>query len=244
MNRSLKDLEQKSNDFKKPENPVTCVIIGAGQRGRVYASYAETNPDEWKVVGVAEPNQLRNQQMAEKHDVPAENCFTDWDEVFNRPKFADVVVVATSDALHYEPAMKALEMGYDILLEKVVAQTWEECNAILQKAKELNRIVTVAHVLRYTPYFRKIKQIVDSGIIGELVSVQHMEAIEHEHMSHSYVRGNWGNAEKSTPIVLSKSYQHRKTRIMGTQGDIVGDGHKLEVFNFITREKEEWDVRD
>ena len=192
-------------EHKIPEKPVTCIIIGAGQRGRIYANYAETNPDEWKVIGVAEPSDLRKGQVVETHGISDENQFSDWKKVFDRPKFADVVVIATSDNLHYEPAIAALEKGYDLLLEKPVAQSIEQCLEILRVAKENDCMVTVAHVLRYTPYFRKMKDIIGSGAIGDLVSVQHMEPIEHEQFAQAYVRGNWGNTEFSNPVLLSKS---------------------------------------
>jgi len=101
--------------------------------------------------------------------------------------------------------MRALEMGYDILLEKPIAPTEKECRAILALAKKTGRIVAVCHVLRYAPYFIKLKEMIDSGVIGELISIQHFEPIEHIHMSHSYVRGNWHNSKETTPIILAKS---------------------------------------
>jgi predicted dehydrogenase len=101
--------------------------------------------------------------------------------------------------------MAGLKAGYDLLLEKVIAQSWEECNDILKLAEEKNSIVAVCHVLRYNAYFKHLRELVTNGAIGEVVSVQHLEPIEHIHMSHSFVRGNWGNEKKSNPIILSKS---------------------------------------
>lgn len=101
--------------------------------------------------------------------------------------------------------MKALDLGYDILLEKPIAQTDEECRRLVAYAKEKGKIVGLTHVLRYSPYFGMLKEMVSSKAIGDLVSIQHFEPIEHVHMSHSYVRGSWRNAEASTPLVLAKS---------------------------------------
>src|SRR5690606_16217072 len=81
----------------------------------------------------------------------------------------------------------------------------KECLEILELAKETGRIVAVCHVLRYAPYFIKLRELMQSGAIGEVVSMQHFEPIEHMHMSHSYVRGNWHNSKKTTPIILAKS---------------------------------------
>ena len=132
----------------KADHTVTAVIIGAGSRGTTYGKYAAQFPDVMKVVGVSDINNFRKKRTAKAHNIPAENCFGDWSEVFTRPKFADAVVIATPDNLHFEPCMKALEMGYDVLLEKPAAQTEKECKAILAQAKKYNRIVAICHVLR------------------------------------------------------------------------------------------------
>ena len=187
------------------DKPITAITLGAGSRGNVYGNYGIQFPKELNIVGVAEPITLRNERYTEKHNIPEENRFITWEHVFNRPKFADAIIISTPDNLHYGPCMKALEMGYDILLEKPIAPTEEECRAILALAKKTGRIVAVCHVLRYAPYFIKLKEIIDSGAIGELISIQHFEPIEHIHMSHSYVRGNWHNSKETTPIILAKS---------------------------------------
>lgn len=191
--------------YRPLKEPVTAITLGCGGRGRVYGNYALAFPQNLKIVGLAEPVSSRNESYARAHHVSAENCFLTWEDVFKRPKFADVIIISTPDDLHYGPCMKALQMGYDILLEKPIAPTEKECREILSLAKKTDRIVAVCHVLRYAPYFLKMKELVQSGAIGELVSVQHFEPIEHTHMAHSFVRGIWNNSQKSTPIILAKS---------------------------------------
>ena len=187
------------------DKPVTVMVIGAGSRGRTYARYAAKFPKSMKVVGVADLNPNRRRAMAKAHNIPKENQFAHFNDALSRAKFADAVVISTPDNLHYEPCMKALELGYDVLLEKPVAPTEKECRAILKQAHKYNRIVAVCHVLRYAPYFVALKQVLESGAIGDIVSVQHMEPIQYAHMAHSYVRGNWPLADKTTPIILAKS---------------------------------------
>ncbi len=191
--------------YTKPKKPVTAITLGAGNRGNVYGGYAVKYPDELDIVGVAEPIPVRNERYAKLHNIPAKQRFTTWEHVFQVPKFADAVIITTPDDLHYGPAMKALEMGYHLLLEKPIAQTWRECSDILRQAKQHNRIVAVCHVLRYSPYYRKVKEVMDSGLLGAIVSVQHFEPIEHKHMAHSFVRGNWRRAADTNPIILAKS---------------------------------------
>ncbi|MFY0650381.1 MAG: Gfo/Idh/MocA family oxidoreductase [Cyclobacteriaceae bacterium] len=187
------------------DKPVKVILIGAGNRGNTYSNYRLHFPDQMEMVGVAEPIKERNNRFAEKHNVPEENRFVTWEHVFERPKFADAVIISTPDQLHYGPCMKALEMGYDVLLEKPISPSEQECRDILEMANKTGRIVAVCHVLRYAPYFIELKKMIDEDAVGQLVSVDHFEPIEHLHMSHSYVRGNWHNSKTSTPIIMAKS---------------------------------------
>ena len=143
--------------FKPIDNPLgrplTAITCGAGNRGNVYGGYAVNFPEQIKIVGVAEPIQVRNDRYTKAHNIPEENRFKTWEDVFKKPKFADAIIITMPDNLHYVPCMKALEMGYDVLLEKPMAQTEQECRNILSMVKKTGRIVAICHVLRYTPYF-------------------------------------------------------------------------------------------
>ena len=191
--------------YKKLDKPLTAITLGAGSRGKTYGKYALSFPDELKIVGVAEPIPVRNEKYTRIHNISDENRFVTWEHVFDRPKFADAVIISTPDILHYGPCMAALNQGYDVLLEKPISPSPQECIEILNLTKKNGRIVAVCHVLRYAPYFIKLKELIQSGSIGELISIQHFEPIEHIHMSHSFVRGNWHNSKTSTPIILAKS---------------------------------------
>jgi hypothetical protein len=206
-------IAENAYSYQIPENPlhqplakpITVITLGGGNRGTVYGNYAATFPDQIKIVGVAEPIPYRNEKYAKKHNIPANMRFNTWEDVLSKPKMADAVIISMPDNLHYEPCMKALAAGYDILLEKPIAPTEKECRNILALAKRTGRIVAVCHVLRYAPYFVKMKELIEKGAIGEVISVQHFEPIEHTHMAHSYVRGNWHNSKETSPIILAKS---------------------------------------
>ncbi len=185
--------------------PVTVVILGAGSRGSTYASYAKRFPECMKVIGVADINEYRKNKMGDEHGIEEKYRFNDWSEAFQVAKFADAVVVSLPDDLHYAPAMKALEMGYNMILEKPIAPTEKECADIRDLALKKGAIVSVCHVLRYAPYFIALKQVIDSGRIGKLISIQHLEPIQYAHMAHSYVRGKWHDSKKTNPIILAKS---------------------------------------
>ena len=187
------------------EKPVTAIVLGAGNRGNVYGRFSLAFPNELDIVGVAEPIPFRNERYSKSHAIEEKNRFKTWEDVFQVPKFADAIIISTPDYLHYGPAMKALEMGYNVLLEKPISPSYQECLDILAMAKKTQRIIAVCHVLRYTPYFKKLKEIAQSGQFGKLISVNHLEGIEYQHMAHSYVRGNWHVAKDTNPIILAKS---------------------------------------
>lgn len=185
--------------------PVSLIIVGAGSRGMRYASYALENPDKAKVVGVAEPRKYYRTKIADEHNISTENIFNDWRELAKKVRFADAVIIATQDSMHTEPVITFSNMGYNILLEKPMAPTVEECQSISDSVIKNKVIFAVCHVLRYTDYTQKLKNIVDVGTIGEIVSIQHLESVGYWHQAHSFVRGNWANEKNSTFMLLAKS---------------------------------------
>ena len=183
----------------------TVIVIGAGGRGTRYSDMMAALGDEFKVIAVAEPVDIRRNYIKNKFNLPDEMCHTSWEDFLSRPKFADLVVVATMDRQHYAPAMAAIEKGYDLLLEKPMSATPEECCEIARAATEKGVYVQVCHVLRFTPFFRALKNIIDSGRIGDVVHIQHAENVGNVHQSHSFVRGNWRNSDESSCMILQKS---------------------------------------
>lgn len=185
--------------------PFSVVLIGAGMRGDIYTSVMHDHPEQFKVVAVAEPIKERREKIQKRHQIPDDMCFSSYEEVLTDRKIADVALICTMDDLHYAPAMKAIELGYDIILEKPVAPTAKECADIARAAKEKGVKILVCHVLRYTPFFNKIKSLILDGTVGEIMSVIHVEAVGNVHQSHSYVRGNWHSESESAPMLLAKS---------------------------------------
>lgn len=184
---------------------ITVAVMGAGGRGNAYAKYAERFPGAMKVVAVADILEGRRAAMAAKFGIAPNMVFGDFHEMLAAGRVADALVIALPDNLHYEPAMAAMAQGYDILLEKPMAQTERECLDLLRRQRETGTIVGVCHVLRYAPYFQALKASIDDGLIGDVVSIQHLEPVQYAHMAHSYVRGNWHNSKATTPIILAKS---------------------------------------
>ena len=191
-------------DTEKTNVTKTLILVGAGLRGMGYTHIANLMEGRFKVVAVAEPIPERRAYVQQKHGIPDEYCFDTWEKLLALPKIADAALVCTMDRDHFAPSMAAIEKGYDLLVEKPVSPSLEECETLDRRAKELGRSVLVCHVLRYTPFFNALKKIIDDGTIGDVMHVQHMECVGNVHQSHSFVRGNWHRSDETSPMLLQK----------------------------------------
>jgi len=188
-----------------PMEPVSIVVIGAGQRGVGYARWARRHPDRASVVAVAEPSLARRARLAAEHGIPAGNVAADWRELAGRGRLADAVLICTQDRMHAEPAEAFAALGYHILLEKPMAPDEAGCRRIVAAVEKAGVMLAVGHVLRYTPYTRAVKEMVVSGQLGDIMSVQHLEPVGFWHQAHSYVRGNWRRSDLATSMLMAKS---------------------------------------
>ena len=186
-------------------DPVRLIVVGAGGRGSGYATYARHHPEQLQIAGVAEPRDFYRERLADDYDIPYDNIAVDWRELAARPRFADGVIITTQDAMHAEPAVAFANLGYHVLLEKPMAPNADDCRRIVDAAKRNDIIFAVCHVMRYTSYTQQLKAILDSGRIGEIVSIEHLEPVGYWHQAHSFVRGNWRNEAESSPMLLAKS---------------------------------------
>ncbi len=179
------------------------VLIGAGQRGMVYAgiAFAKGHP----IAAVAEKDPVKRAVAAERFGIPAERCFAAAEELLAQPRMGEAAIIATMDRDHYGHAIPALEKGYHLLLEKPISPVPEEALEIERVAERTGKTVTVCHVLRYSPFFREIKQVIDSGEIGRVITIQHNENIGNYHIAHSFVRGNWRRSDTASPLIMQKS---------------------------------------
>lgn len=198
-------MNKSSSSAKWPSRPVTILIVGAGSRGFSYAQYAKTWPRLAKVVAVAEPRAEYREKMAVEHGIDRSLVFDGWRGAAKAGRVADAVAICTMDAMHEECVMAFARQGYHILLEKPVAPTAAACRRIVAEVKKYGKLFAVCHVLRYTQYTRAVKKIVDSGAIGDIVSVEHLEPVGFWHQAHSFVRGNWRNEKESSFMLLQKS---------------------------------------
>jgi predicted dehydrogenase len=185
--------------------PVSVVVVGAGVRGTGYARWARHHPDRASVVAVAEPQEVRRARFAAEHGIAAQNAAEDWRQLAGRGRLADAVLICTQDRMHAEPAEVFAGLGYHILLEKPMAPDEATCRRIVAVVEKAGVMLAVGHVMRYTPYSRAVKAIVDSGQLGDIMTVQHLEPVGFWHQAHSYVRGNWRRSGLAASMLLAKS---------------------------------------
>ena len=128
---------------------ISISIIGAGSRGLdAYANYVFERPELLEVVAVAEPREAYRNEAIRKFNIPQKNSFESWEEFVKHPKISDAVIIATQDRMHTAPALACIGLGYDILLEKPMAPTPDECRQIVKEALSKKCILAVGHVLR------------------------------------------------------------------------------------------------
>lgn len=184
---------------------ITVAIVGLGSRGRdTYAATANIFGDRMEIAAIADIIPEKVESAAKEYQIPANCCYSSAEELLQEDKLADIMFICTQDRQHVGHAIPALRKGYDLLLEKPVSPDLDECREIIRVAQEENRKVVVCHVLRYTPFYTKIKEVIDSGIIGDIVSVQAIENVGYWHQAHSFVRGNWANSDTTSPMILQK----------------------------------------
>ncbi len=183
----------------------SAVLLGAGSRGLLsYGPYAQAHPEELEFVAVAEPQCTRRERFAAEHGIPPERQFESWEALLAAGKLADLLFNCTMDQMHTPSTLAALGAGYDVLLEKPMAHTLLDNLRLVQAAETSGRLLMTCHVLRYTAFFRTLREILRSGRLGRIVNVDHRENLIYWHMAHSFVRGNWRNEASSAPMLLAK----------------------------------------
>lgn len=182
--------------------PLKTIIVGGGHRSLTYAALSEIESDKMEIVGVADPDKNRRESIAKRFGIPDDKCFESAEELAKAPKFADAIINGTMDHIHVKTSIPLLKAGYDILLEKPFSVNENEARELVEAAEKYGRKVMVCFVLRYAPFYRKIKDLILAGEIGDIISIQTNEYVSYHHMSTSHVRGKWNNSDRCHSSML------------------------------------------
>ncbi|MBI4659344.1 MAG: Gfo/Idh/MocA family oxidoreductase [Verrucomicrobia bacterium] len=184
--------------------PLRIACLGCGARAQTYTSIAARRPDLFQIVAGANRRPARLEKLKRISGRVDFRGFASAEELLAAGKIADVMIVATQDNDHYRHCKGALEAGYHVLLEKPIATRVEQVLEIEELARRKNLRVMVCFVLRFAAFYRKAKEIIQSGALGEIVSIQANEGVMPWHQAHSFVRGHWSVVGRSSPMILSK----------------------------------------
>lgn len=182
----------------------TFSILGCGARGAdTYGKRLFKNKERFKIESICDVDVPRLKDIQQRFEIEDNKVFNDENEFF-KEKRSDLLLICTQDKDHVRQCLKALELGYDVLLEKPITGSRKECYQLLEAQEKANKKVFVCHVLRYSPAFLKVKELLSSGSFGKLVSINAVEQVAFHHQAHSFVRGNWRNSNECVPMILAK----------------------------------------
>ena len=205
--------------------------MGFGDRGQIYASYAKKEPDKFEVVGVVDPDPVKIKKAQKLYGIKDEFCFATPEEFYLREKFCDAVINATMDELHVKTTLPLLNMGYDVLLEKPITSDENQLRLLEKTAKENGRVLMICHVLRYAPFYLKIKNILKSGTLGRIENIFCSENVWIPHVLASYIRGKWNSEKQCGSGMLMAKCCHDLDLIVW----LCGGENPLSVSSFGTR---------
>ena len=184
---------------------IKAAVLGCGDRGSRYAAYSLEEPEELEIIAATDINPLKLSQFKEKYFLKDDMLFPDLNGFLAKKPECDIVINCTMDEAHYETTMALLKAGYNVLLEKPITAVPAELAALGKEAERRNRSVIVCHVLRYTPFYSRIKNIIDSGKTGSIISMQMNEHVWYGHFVNAYVRGKWrSEKECGSGLLLAK----------------------------------------
>ena len=185
---------------------IKAVIVGYGDRGSIYSRYAILEPAKLKIVGVVDKNPYRLRLAKESLSLDDKALFTDLDKMLSSNLDVDLYINATMDEMHYEVLKKVIATGKAVLTEKPIVNNKAQLLEIEQLANKYHAQVFVGHVLRYTPFYKKIKELILNDEIGEIRSIEMAEHVGFAHFAGSFIRGRWkSEKECGSTMLLAKS---------------------------------------
>ncbi len=184
---------------------IEAILVGGGDRGHhVYGKLAAKRPERLRFVDMADPSPQRRARFDEIHRLGDDHLWEDPLELLDQPRRAEAAIIASPDRFHEAHTTAALAAGYHVLAEKPMASTLEGCQRVVSAAENSSGSLHIGHVLRFTPFFQTLHEVVASGRLGDIVTVAHRENLVAYHMAHSFVRGNWGKREFAPPMIVAK----------------------------------------
>lgn len=144
-------------------------IIGQGRSGRDIHGKFFLSPENDRYEVVAVVDQLEKRRLRAEKEYGCE-VFGDYRQLYGRDDI-DLVINSTFSHLHYHVTMDLLTHGFNVVVEKPFSARYEECQAMIRAAKEHNVMLCVFQQSHFAPYYRRIREILDSGVLGRPVQI-------------------------------------------------------------------------
>ncbi len=181
-------------------------VIGCGLRSDCYLNELRNELGrELHLVGLADPSPVALDVYMTNYGNPNVRTFNSGPELLNKMGDAlDAVIIGSPNALHLESLLPALKRKLIVLLEKPVATSVEDCVSMWKAYQEAGRTpLAVGFVLRYTTFYRKVRELLDCGAIGQILSIEATEMLGAP-LTANYTRG-WRRKENlAGPFILEK----------------------------------------
>lgn len=155
---------------RDPNEKVRIGLIGAGGIANSHAAGYLGCTDRAEVVAIAEPDEARASAMRDRLGGSA-RIYSSWERLLEDDE-VEAVDICLPHHLHRPAAVAAAEAGKHVMVEKPLARDLEEADAMIAAADQANVRLMVAHDRRYHPVFAKVKEVIDSGVLGRLLCVR------------------------------------------------------------------------
>ena len=183
-------------------------VLGCGDRGKIYAKHALKEEGQAEIVAIVDVNPVALQVAGEQFNVPKNARFQTLDDFLAAKIQCDSVINATMDEAHYETTKKLIEAGYNQLLEKPVVNNEEQLLQLRDLANAKGVRLLICHVLRYTPFYRAVKQAILDGEVGTVQTMEMHEHVNPIHFASSFLRGKWADEDECGSALLLQKCCH------------------------------------
>jgi len=188
--------------WSSPDRPLRCAVLGLGNRGRALARIVAGLAGA-EIAWLVDAAPARVAQVQAENDLPEIRTGTDFVAALSDPT-VDAVFVALPDHLHRLVAEQAFRAGKHVFLEKPIATTTADGKAILAAWKASGRILQVGHVLRWTPFYQAIRNVIRQDRLGPVRVISLSEQLSVTHGA-SFLRRWHADAGQSGGLIVHKS---------------------------------------
>lgn len=196
-------------------------IAGLGRSGwDIHARLLESLTDRYQVVAVVDADETRRQEAIDRFDCQA---YTEYDQLLADPA-VELVVVALPSFLHADGSIAALERGKHVVCEKPMATSLADADRMVAAAEQTGQVLTIFQQRRYNPEFVKVREVIDSGILGRIVQIRATE-------SRFTRRWDWQTLQKFGGGSLNNTGPHYLDMVL----QLFGDAYPDEVFCHLDR---------